>query len=87
MSKQLEDDFKICIDRVIESRYEDDKINCCIMDLKSKVLREMATLSNNKYTAPQATPKSCWNCFFFNSCYEPDEPAENIKLCSKHTPA
>ena len=49
MSKQLEDDFKICIDRVIESRYEDDKINCCIMDLKSKVLREMATSSNSDY--------------------------------------
>lgn len=49
MPKQLEDDFKTCIDRVIESRYEDDKINCCIMDLKSKVLREMATSPNSDY--------------------------------------
>ena len=49
MSKQLEDDFKTCIKRVIESRYEDDKIDCCIMDLKSKVLREMATSSNSDY--------------------------------------
>ncbi|MDA3856396.1 MAG: hypothetical protein PF569_09125 [Candidatus Woesearchaeota archaeon] len=47
MSKQLENDFKTCIDRVIESRYEEDKINCCIMDLKSKVLREMATNSDH----------------------------------------
>lgn len=42
MSEQLEQDFKTCMERVIESKYEDDKINCCIMDLKTKVLREMA---------------------------------------------
>lgn len=69
MPKQLEDDFKTCIDRVIESRYEDDKINCCIMDLKSKVLREMATIHNSEY-------KQCENCgnptkvYVCESCYE-----------------
>jgi ribonuclease HIII len=49
MSKQLEDDFKLCIDRVIESRYEDDKIHCCVMDLKSKILFAMATVHNSDY--------------------------------------
>lgn len=42
MSQDLEAAFSICIKRISENQYEPDKINCLIMDLKSKVLLEMA---------------------------------------------
>lgn len=45
MSKELEEAFALCIKRVNENRYEPDKVNCIITDLKSKVLREMATFN------------------------------------------
>ena len=63
--------------------YITDPEHCEFYELDSNT----PTSSNNKYTAPQATPKSCWNCLFFNSCYEPCEPYENVKLCPKHAPA
>ena len=63
MSKQLEDDFKICIDRVIEFRYEDDKIYCCVMDWKTKVLREMAIAhKHNSEHAKCKISESCKKC-------------------------
>ena len=33
--------FDECFDKIMESKYEPDKILCCISDLKHKVLLEM----------------------------------------------
>lgn len=41
MSKELEQQFLVTIKRIIENKYEDDKIHLIIMDLKHKVLLEM----------------------------------------------
>ena len=47
MSKELEDAFALCANRVIENKYEPDKVWCIIMDLKGKVLLEMADRSKS----------------------------------------
>lgn len=48
ISEKLQNEFKKCIDKIIESRYEDDKINCNVMNLMGMVIREMA-LKQNEY--------------------------------------
>jgi hypothetical protein len=42
MSPELEHEFLIAIERIIECRYEDDKIHLIIMNLKSSIIRYLA---------------------------------------------
>jgi len=66
MSESLEKAFELCIERGLESRYEDDKIHINIMNLKGKVLREMAEKERRR-NIPET--QRCSHCK--GSGYEP----------------